>query len=40
MVLKEAALLTLSAMSWKETAFLPDLPMVLKEDSLLLFFAV
>ena len=38
MVLKEGALLISCSMSWKETFFLPDLPMVLKEVSLPLFF--
>ena len=39
MVLKEVevTLLTSGSMSWKETFFLPDLPMVLKEVSLPLF---
>ena len=40
MVLKEFALLTWCSVSWKETFFLPDLPMVLKEVSLLLFLFV
>ena len=34
MVLKEGALLTSCSVSWEETFFLPDLPMVLKEVSL------
>ena len=37
MVLKEVALLTSYSISWKETFFLPDLPMVLKEVSLLTY---
>ena len=37
MVLKEGALLTSCSVSWKETFFLPDLPMVQKEVSLPLF---
>ena len=37
MVLKGVALLTSCSMSWKETFFLPDLPMVLKEVTMPLF---
>ena len=39
-VLKGIALLTSCSMSWKETFFLPDLPMVLKEVFLLLLWTV
>ena len=40
MVLKEGALLTSCFVSWKETFFLPDLPMIPKEVSLPLFLTV
>ena len=37
MVLKEVALMTSCSVSWKETFFLPDLPMVLKNVSASIF---